>query len=157
MKIKTSLIVIALATAPIPTLAASAADMSKAIDPGLWETTVHMQMTGMSVPPQTTRSCKTQADLNKYHGLPKLDNDKGMTCKMTHFSYSGHVAHFGVKCSGTEGNMETTGSSTIDSRTAYHGTMTMNGTIQGHAMKMTTNYTAKRVGACKSSAPKNGG
>lgn len=58
-----------------------------------------------------------------------------------------------VKCTGKDGSMEMNGSTTLDSRDAYHGTMTMTGSMQGHPMQMA--YTAKRVGEC--TAPRASG
>ncbi len=158
MKLKTTFLILSFAAVPLAAGAAgSAPDMSHAIDPGLWETTVQMQMSGMSVPPQTTRSCMTQADLDKYHGMPKPQNDKGMTCAVTKFDFTGKAMTYTMKCTGNAGNMDMNGSTTLDSRDAYHGTMAMTGSMQGHPMQMTNTYTAKRVGDCTAPAAGSGG
>ncbi|MGH8426807.1 MAG: DUF3617 domain-containing protein, partial [Gammaproteobacteria bacterium] len=62
-----------------------------------------------------------------------------------------------MKCTGNAGNMDMNGSTTLDSRDAYHGTMAMTGSMQGHPMQMTNTYTAKRVGDCTAPAAGSGG
>lgn len=91
MKLKTLLILSFAALSFAAGAAGSVPDMSHALDPGLWETTVQMQMSGMSagMPAHSMRKCVTQADLDKYHGIPTSRTDKDMTCTTQKFDRSG--------------------------------------------------------------------
>ncbi|MGA7964732.1 MAG: DUF3617 family protein [Gammaproteobacteria bacterium] len=152
MKLKTSYIVLAFAAAPLPALAASSApDMSKAINPGLWETTVQMHMTGMPMQPpaQTTRRCVTLVKLKKFNMVPKNKGSDNMNCKVTKSDFSRHVITYTVKCTGKDGSMNMNGESTLDSRNAYHGTINMDGVMEGHPMQMTGTLESKRIGDCQ--------
>lgn len=128
-----------------------AADSVTAMRPGLWEMTTRMQMPGMpyQMPARTFRRCITQADLDKNHGVPKPQTHGDMTCTMANFTRSGNTLNYTMKCTGKDGDMQFDGSTTMDSRDAYHGTMHMTGTAEGHAMDMTGKTQGKRIGDCQ--------
>lgn len=152
MKLKPILLTIAIAAVPCAAGADSGkpANLPQMMNPGLWEMTVQMQMAGVPVqmPARTYKHCITQADLDKNHGIPKPENTKDMSCTMKNFTRSGNTINYSMECAGKSGDMQLQGSTTFDSRDAYHGTMHMTGTAEGHAMDMTTNVQAKRTGDC---------
>lgn len=152
MKFKPLLLTLAIAAVPCVAGAdgASTMNLSKMMNPGLWETTVQMQMAGMpmKIPAHSYKRCVTQADLDKNRGVPKPQNTEDMNCTMSNFNVSGNTVNYTMKCTGKEGNMQMDGSATFDSRDAYHGTMHMTGTAEGHPMDVTSNIQAKRVGDC---------
>lgn len=129
----------------------STADLSKMMQPGLWEMTTQMQMPGMpyQMQAQTFRRCITQADLDKYHGVPRPETHGDMTCTMQKFDRSGSTINYSMKCTGKDGDMQFDGSTISDSPDAYHGTMHMTGTSDGHPMNMTAQTRGKRVGDCQ--------
>ncbi|MGH8428380.1 MAG: DUF3617 domain-containing protein [Gammaproteobacteria bacterium] len=160
MKLKSTLAILSFAALPFTAVASgSSPDISKAIDPGLWETTVQMQMTGvpMQLGAHSVKHCITQAELDKYKGMPPPQNTADMSCSTPDYHMSGNTMTYTMKCTGTQGDMTMKGSTILDSRDANHGTMTMTGTMQGHPMRMTSNYTSKRVGDCSAPAPGSGG
>lgn len=161
MKTRTALTILALGALPLVGQAAGNAvpDMSHAIDPGLWETTVNMQVTGMpmKITGQSVKHCITQADLDKNHGFPQMQNNKDMSCTRTKFDVNGNVLTYTMKCTGKQGDMTMNGTATMDSRDAYHGTSTMTGTMAGHAMEMTSDYTSKRIGDCTAASSSSSG
>lgn len=142
----------ALVLAPLGASAGSStpARLPDMMNPGLWEMTVQMQMSGvpMQLPSHTYRHCVTKADLEKNHGVPKPENTKDMTCTMKKFDRSGNTLTYTMECTGTHGTMTLDGASTFESRDAYHGTMHMTGTVEGRQMDMTSKVQAKRVGDC---------
>ena len=160
MKFGTTLLILSFAAVPFAARAGAAApDISHAIDPGLWETTVQMQMAGvpMQLGGHNVKHCITQAELDKDKGFPKPQNTADMSCSTPDYQLSGNTMTYTMKCTGKQGEMTMSGSTTLDSRDAYHGTMTMTGSMQGHPMQMTSNYTSKRVGDCSAPAPGSGG
>ncbi len=130
---------------------AASAGTANMMKPGLWETTVQMQIAGMpmAMPARTMRRCITQADLDKNHGMPKPQTRGGMKCAAAKFDRSGNAVTYSMKCTGKDGAVELNGTNVFDSRDAYHGTMHMTGAAQGHPMNITSNIKAKRVGDCK--------
>lgn len=153
MKIKTASLALSLTLAAAFAATAYAGKPAKLPDmmnPGLWDMTVQMQMAGvpMQMPSQHYKHCITQADLDKNHGIPKPQNTKDMSCKITNFSRSGDTINYSMECKGKNGDMQMQGTTTFDSRDAYHGTMHMTGQAEGRQMDVTTNVQAKRLGDC---------
>lgn len=152
MKLK---VLIPLAVFSFLPLAAQAGDdaagLAGMMQPGLWEMTTQMQMPGMpyQMPTQTFRRCITQADLDKYHGVPKPETHGDMTCTMQKFDRTGNTLSYTMKCTGKSGDMQFEGSTIMDSPDAYHGTMHMTGTADGHPMDMMGQTAGKRVGDCQ--------
>ena len=109
----------------------------------LWEVTTKMEMVGMpmAMPPQTQKICKRGGEQQDEDMVPK-DRD----CKMTDINRSGNRTTFTMVC---EGKNKITGTGDIVSdKDSYQGTMRMKGTMDGHPLDMTQNFSAKRLGSC---------
>jgi hypothetical protein len=115
------------------------------MQPGMWETTVKMEMEGMPIamPPFTSRHCITKEDL-----VPKTQRP-GQQCEVSHQKISGNTVSWQVTCQNS--GRTTTGDGTITyDGDSYHGTINMHMTGGGGpAMTMHQNITGKRIGDCK--------
>lgn len=150
MKLKANLILLVLSLSPPAVWAGSdSVDMADMMAPGLWEMNVQMQMEGvpMSMPAQTLRKCITQVTLDKSHGLLKPQTHGNITCNPTSMDRSGNTIHWTMACSG-QGEMQMDGTVAFDSRDAYHSTVHMNGSMQGHPIRMIQTTQGKRIGEC---------
>jgi hypothetical protein len=119
--------------------------------PGLWETIVSVEMSGVpgmpkgmqSAPPTTVRHCYRASDTKDLRGtLPKQSN-----CEIANWKESGKTVTWTMNCGGPSA-MTMTGSMTYagDSYSGV-GKATMN--MGGQSMQMTQNFKARRVGDCK--------
>lgn len=152
MKLRIALFTLAFALTPsIAAAAGSAGATAPALmNPGLWEMTIDMQMSGVPVklPAQTYQRCVTKEDIAKFHGVPQPRNTGDMTCSMKKFDRSGNTLTYTMVCTGKRGHLRMDGTTTFDSRDAYHGTMHMTGQEEGHPIDMTTSVAAQRTGDC---------
>ncbi|MCO6441707.1 MAG: DUF3617 domain-containing protein [Nitrococcus mobilis] len=148
MKLNTMRLLFALTIAP--PLAQAAPNLSDIMTPGLWETTVNMQIDGMpmSLPAQTIRRCVTQKNLDENFGLPNPQTQGNVTCQATRMDRSGNTVDWGLACTG-EGTLEADGTATFDSPEAYHATIHMTGTMQGRQIRMIQNLQGRRIGKCQ--------
>ncbi len=111
---------------------------------GLWEFTSQTEIAGMQhqVPPNTFRQCITKGD-------PVLKNqDKNYNCKTTSMKISGNTVNYSVTCSGKDGEMQMTGTSTYTGNT-MQGSSTTNFKMAGQpAMQMKSKTSGKYIGPC---------
>lgn len=122
------------------------------MNPGLWEVTTTVEMSGMQgmqgMPAggQTYKNtmCMRASDMEM--GKKGIDKDMPKTCKITNMKSSGSNLSYNMSCSGEQ---PMKGKVTINFKpNSYTGTMIMD--VGGeNAMKMTTKYSGKRIGACK--------
>lgn len=128
-----------LALLPAPVVA------SGGMQPGLWEVTTRMEMTGMPVkmPPITIRHCYTRQDLDKGSNVPQSDD---RNCKVKDYKLKGDTATWNIVCTGKNA-MTGAGTMTVKS-TSYTGKMqfTMK---DGESANAVTHLSGKRVGDCK--------
>lgn len=127
-----------LVTAMLPGLA-SAADMK----PGLWEYTSKMEMPGMpfAMPPQASRQCLTQADVDKGKVGADPAGQQQNGCQVKNFKQSGNKLSYDVACEGSTSHAEfTTTATTMEGITM---------TDAGDGQKMTMRMTGKRIGECQ--------
>jgi hypothetical protein len=110
---------------------------------GLWEISSTMSMPGMpyKIPPTKVTHCYTKEDLkDSQRTIPKQEGD----CKVTDMKSSGSRMTWKMVCTGkSAGKGE--GEIIYKGATAYEGSMKM----ETQGMVMTSNYKAKRIGACK--------
>jgi len=113
--------------------------------PGMWETTVQVEMPGMPVAmaPMTQRHCITKEMLVPQNPQP------GQTCKLQDHKVSGNTVTWNVECN-TEGRtMHGTGTITYTGDSSYKGKMDMTMTGgPGGTMHMTQTMSSHRVGEC---------
>lgn len=116
------------------------------VNPGLWETTVKMQMQGMpfTIPPFTSRHCITQKDL-----VPDTQRPQ-QHCKVSHKNISGNTVSWKVNCD-NGGGRTTSGDGVITySGDSFQGTMNMQmAGGGGPAMSMHDTISGHRVGDCQ--------
>lgn len=111
---------------------------------GLWEITTQVEMKGMpqSIPPTTFRQCIT-----KSNPVPQ-NQDKNYECKIISQKISGSTVSYNVKCTGKEGIIQTTGTTTYTDN-SMHGSSTTSFKIEGQPeMQMTSKIKGKYIGAC---------
>jgi len=131
---KTRYLLLALAVLP-----AAAAD--QAMQPGLYDYTVKMEMPGMpfAMPAQNFQHCLTQADVDKGKQYDNQSN-RGSDCEVKNLKQSAGKATFDLACKdGTTGT-----ASYAFTSTSMTGKTVMN--HQGQAMTMA--MSAKRSGNC---------
>ena len=139
-RIRKFLLIISL-LAPI---SAFAADMQ----PGLWEITTSMEMTGvnMKMPGQTIQHCYTPTDVADAKNLVPKDprNDR---CRITDIKRTGDTVAWKMACSAPHA-MSGNGTITYSSN-SYSGStqMSMAGE-SGMSVNMTQKYSGKRIGDC---------
>ncbi len=127
----------ALAVALLP-VAALAAD--KAMQPGLYDYTVKMEMPGMpfEMPAQNFQSCVKQEDVDKGK---QYQTQRDQDCEVKNLKQSTGKASFDIACKdGTTGHADYTfGDASMNGKTVMNR--------EGTAMTMA--MSAKRVGDCK--------
>ena len=104
--------------------------------PGRWETTVKMEMPGMSMdlPPVTTAVCLTKEDVeHPERALPKAAESG---CAVTDFKVTGNTATWSMKCTTPQGSMTGKGSITY-TESSYTGSMDLNMSGQELHAKLT--------------------
>ena len=121
-------------------LAAVPAAADQAMQPGLYDYTVKMEVPGMpfAMPPQAFQHCLTQADVERG---TQYQDQQNKDCEVKNLKQSAGKASFDVACKdGTTGT-----ASYAFTATGMTGKTVMN--HQGQAMTM--NMSAKRSGDCK--------
>ncbi len=112
--------------------------------PGLWETTVHMEMPGMpmAMPPMTTRRCVTKEALVPHSQQP------GQTCKVLDHDVSGNTVTWHVQCHTNGRTMHGAGKITY-AGDSFKGKidMTMEGG-PGGTQHIVQTMTSHRIGKC---------
>lgn len=142
---KTKLLVALLplvALSPAPVSAAPAA-----MQPGLWEITMKMEMPGMpmAMPPQTVRHCYAKKDLEDNKKAIPQGEDKN--CQIKDMKINGTTTTWSMVCTG-ENAMTGSGTMTM-SATSYSGSVKAKMKQEGQTMEMNQSWTGKRVGDCK--------
>lgn len=118
------------------------------MQPGMWEITTKMEMTGMegmpAMPPQTVRQCIKPADVqNGTATVPKGDPK----CEMKGYKVQGNTASWQVECKG-ENPMSGNGTVTY-SGNSYSGKTQFSMKEDGQSMTMNQTFNGKRIGDCK--------
>jgi Protein of unknown function (DUF3617) len=109
-----------IATLLVPSLAAAAPPPPAAREPGVeWEQTVEMQMSGFSMPPQTSTVCVPTKGMAEPPGSGRPDD----RCKVTNVRNDGKTMSWSIVC---EGDEKMSGEGEIAQRPdGYDGKMTM--------------------------------
>jgi len=117
------------------------------MQPGLWEVTTRMEMTGMpmQMPAQTVRHCYTRQDVEKGERTVPRADDKN--CKIKDYKLKGNTATWSIVCTG-RGAMSGTGTMTTRA-TSFTGKSTFKMRDNGDTTNMVSDITGKRVGDCK--------
>lgn len=113
--------------------------------PGLWETTLQVEMPGMPVamPPIKTQHCYTEADVSRGEDtVPKGSAAEGH-CKVMDYTMRGSTATWAIQCD----NMQGKGSMTY-SGDSYSGVMEYDMKHEGMSQHMKQTISAHRVGDC---------
>jgi len=124
-------------------LAATPLIAADAMQPGMYEYTMKMEMPGMpfAMPPQTFQRCMTQKDVDQgdYASNPREKSD----CEISNMKRAAGKVSYDVACKGErpmKGHYDFT-----MTQTSMTGVGTMD--MEGQSMKQ--NMSAKRVGDCK--------
>ena len=112
--------------------------------PGLWEVTSSMTMTGgpanmPQMPPQTTQVCVTQAMINKYGG--PTSNPQSGNCQMTNVVLTATGMTANMTCSGGMNMTGTVQTTFVDANTTKT-TIQMTMPVGPNTMTMTTQMTS---------------
>lgn len=122
----------------VPVFLAATCAMGQEAEPGEeWLTTTEMQMSGMSMPAQTFRSCQPKGSTEPPRG-PNDDDD----CEMYDVERTGTTTKWKMRCTG-ERTMSGAGEITYQGRDSYAGQMVM--TMDGQTM--TLKMSGRRTGA----------
>ncbi len=111
---------------------------------GLWDITTQVEMKGMpqSIPPTTFRQCITKSD-----PVPQ-NKDKNYDCKIISQKVVGNTVHYNVQCTGKEGTIQTSGTTTYTNQ-SMSGSSTTSMKIKGQPeMKMSNTMKGKYIGPC---------
>ena len=117
------------------------------MQPGLWEVTTRMEMTGMpmQMPAQTVRHCYTRQDVEKGERTVPQSDDKN--CKIKDYKLRGNTASWSIVCTGQHA-MSGTGTMTT-SATSFSGKSTFKMRGNGDNIDAVSHMTGKRIGDCK--------
>ncbi len=107
----------------------------------LWEVTSKTEMSGMSMPGQSSQICIKKGRNVGEESVPKQDN-----CKVTEMRTQGNKTIFAMECTGEE-PMSMRGE-TSATPTSFDSRMSMQSTRKGREMQMTMTSSGKRIGAC---------
>ncbi|MFO1311283.1 MAG: DUF3617 family protein [Burkholderiales bacterium] len=107
----------------------------------LWEVTGKTEMSGMSMPSQTSQQCFKKSRNVGEESVPKIDN-----CKVTEMRTQGNKTIFAMECTGEE--PMTVRGETSATPTSFDMRMSMKGTRKGSDLQMTMTSQGKRIGAC---------
>ena len=121
-------------------VAAAVPAFAQAMQPGLWEVTSRMEMSGMSMPPTTVQQCIR--DASPESAVPQMPN-----CSITNRSASGSTVRWSTRCQ--QGGMTMTGNGemTIQGATS-EGALQMVLDEGGQRQQMTQRFSGRRVGSC---------
>lgn len=155
MKLHTVAIAVLLGATALTVRAASAPDLSHAIDPGEWAYVVdaQVQVGGVQIPSKiiNNKACVTQKKLDTNKNW--FVQSKQKQCTFESVKYQGHELTFTEKCTMSDGQVTMKGDLKIDSRTSYHMTVETTGTMGGQNVQGHTSITAHRTGACSGAKP----
>ena len=155
MKLHTVTIAVLLGATALAVHAASAPDLSHAIDPGEWAYVVdpQVQIGGLQIPSKTIhdKACVTQKKLDTNKDW--FVHSRQKQCTFESVKYQGHVLTYTEKCAMGGGHMTMHGRMTIDSRTAYHMTVDTTGSMGGQKLQGHAKITAHRTGDCGGTKP----
>ena len=128
----------------VPCLAAPPAP--SALQPGLWEVTVTMEMPNVPtpMPPHVTTQCIRKEDLAD--ARKSLPVDKG--CKLEDVKQDGNTVTFKSTCKMEMGEMKGSGRMTQKAQ-SYEGSMELVANMQGMDFSMKQTFAGKRLGDCK--------
>jgi len=119
-----------------PVHAGSGLDMN----PGLWEITTEVKMSGMTMPKTTNTQCITKDSM-----VPQAGTAQGQgQCEMKDIRTHGDTVNWSIECSGQGGAMTGTGEITYHGNT-FEGTSSMS--MQG--MDIKTIMKGRRIGECQ--------
>ncbi|MDN3575621.1 DUF3617 family protein [Chitinimonas viridis] len=122
-----------------------------AIRPGMWSITSKMNMEGMKVniPPTTVKQCMKPEDAQNMTrpAMPKSPDGKAPACTMLSNSMTGNTMVYRMKCTGAQPS-EISGSMTFGTD-SYSGKTTVDSMGPQGRMRMSTEFSAKRLGDCK--------
>ena len=107
----------------------------------MWEVTTRMEMSGMSMPGQSSQICIKKGRNVGEGSVPKRDN-----CKVTQMQTTGNKTTFAMECQGEE-PMSVRGETTA-TPTSFDSRMSMKGTKKGSDLEMTMASTGRKIGAC---------
>jgi len=108
----------------------------------LWETSMSMQMEGMTMPAMTQKTCKKKGSTEE--NAAPLEKD----CKVTDSKRSGNKQTFSFVCDGKDGKYSGSGETETLGKDSYRGKMNMKGVRDGEKFDMGTAFSGKRVGNC---------
>ena len=120
--------------------AAAGPVFAQAMQPGLWETTVRMEMAGMAMPPMTSQQCIR--DASPESAVPQMSN-----CSITNRSVSGNTVRWSMRCQQGGMNMTGNGEMTIQGATS-EGAVQMTIDEGGQRQQMTQRLSGRRIGNC---------
>ncbi len=138
---------------PLATLLLSLAPLGTAtagqniMQPGLWEITTEVEMTGMpmKMPPQTTRHCYTAEELsNSRNAVPRSDDSN---CEIMNYRLEGNTASWEIRCHGPSA-MQGKAHMTMEA-TRYTGGMDAKISSPAGDMQMHNRWQARRIGDCR--------
>jgi hypothetical protein len=130
-------------------VAASAQSAAPNMKEGLWEVTVKMDMPGMpgNMPAQTTQRCITAKDMEDPRKVASGNDQGSNACEVTNYKMQGNTATWNMSCKGPE---QMTGTGTIKYEgDRYSGVNRMSMNQGKDTMQMTTNFSGRYLGACK--------
>lgn len=107
----------------------------------MWEVSSKTEMSGMSMPGQTSQICIKKGRNVGEESVPKRDN-----CKVTEMRTQGNKTIFAMECTG-EDAMSVRGE-TSATPTSFDSRMSMQSTRKGQEMQMTMSSQGRRIGAC---------
>lgn len=118
------------------------------MQPGLWEMTVKVTMTGMpfAIPAQTKtlKECLEKGQIE--HPWKSMQTQKD--CKFTDVRITGHSASYKMKCGGEEATLLGKGIVIVDSPTRMHERTDMTMQTDGRTVTMHAEGSGRRLGSC---------
>ncbi len=126
-------------------------DMSKIqMEDGEWEMTATMTMNGQKVPPQTTKSCMTKAEMTPERWRKQMPPDA--KCTSDHSVKAGTMS-WKLSCTTDASTMTMSGKIAFKGKT-FKGDATLTASGKGAPdMKGAMTMVGKRLGACPAAAP----
>jgi hypothetical protein len=107
----------------------------------LWDITTKMEMSGMSMPAQSSQICVKKGRNVGEEAVPKQDN-----CKVTEMRTTGNKTTFAMECTGEE--PMTMRGETSSTPTSFDSRVSLKGTRKGSEMQMNMTSSGRRVSAC---------
>jgi Protein of unknown function (DUF3617) len=128
------------------------AAMAQSPEPGLWQTTVKMQMTDFLGRPTGTQDLGTLCVTAEMAGDPakgfKPEVPRGtQDCKYTG-NWTGSQLTYEMTCGGGQESMIVKGAYTFESPVRFRGTGSVTSSAYGQRMQMTMQMEGQRVGEC---------